>query len=56
MDFFFLAFWPQNMCDLSSPARDRTCASALKGEVLTTKPPGKSLLDVSVLSIFLKSR
>ena len=53
---FFLAFWPQNMWDLSSPARGRTCASALKGEVLITKPPGKSLLDFSVLSIFLKSR
>lgn len=53
---FVLAFWPQNMRDLSSPARDRACASALKGEVLTTEPPGRSLLDFSVLSIILKSR
>ena len=30
--------------------------SALKGEVWTPETPGKSLLDFSVLSIFLKSR
>ena len=38
-----LFFWLQGTWDLSSPTRDRTLTLALKGKVLTTVPPGKSL-------------
>ena len=42
---YVLIFWPQVVQDLGSPTKDQTPApSALEGEVLTTRPPGKSLL------------
>ena len=37
----FFVFWPRGMWDLSSPTRDWTCTPAVKGEILTTGPPGK---------------
>ena len=41
--FDVLAFWPHGMWDLSSPTRNQLSPFALKGEVLTTVPPGRSL-------------
>ena len=38
--FDVLAFWPHGMWDLSSPTRNQLSPFALKGEVLTTVPPG----------------
>ena len=40
---FFLGFRPQDMCNLSSLARNQTGTSTLEGRVLTTGPPGKFL-------------
>ena len=38
---FGFFFWPQNMWDLTSQTRDRTC-TPLEGEVLVIRPPGRS--------------
>ena len=43
--FNVLCFWPQGMCDLSSLTRDGPPHTLhWKGRVLTTGPPGKSLI------------
>ena len=39
---YILGFWPWGLWNFSSPTRDRTHISWLEGEVLTTRPPGKS--------------
>ena len=39
---FCLLSMPCGMGDLNFPTRDWTCAPALEGEVITTRPPGKS--------------
>ena len=41
--FFFLAS-PNGMQDLSYLKRNRTCAPCIVSTVLTTEPPGKSLV------------
>ena len=41
--FYVFVFWLQVMWYLNSLTRDQPCTSALKGKVLTTGPPGKSL-------------
>ena len=50
--FCVLVFWLGGMWDLSSPTRDQTIPPALEGEILTTGPPGKSLVFV----VFVKSQ
>ena len=44
--FFSLLATRRGMWDFSSPNRDPTWAPALKGGVLTTGPPGKSLMEM----------
>ena len=41
--YLFFVFWPQSLWDLSFLTRDWICAPALKGEFLSTGPPGKPL-------------
>ena len=40
--FYVLALWPQGLWYVSSPIWTEPIPSALKGEVFTTGPPGKS--------------
>ena len=40
--FYVSAFWPQGLWYVSSPIWTEPIPSALKGEVFTTGPPGKS--------------
>ena len=44
--FYVLAFWPQDKWNLSSPTLEPK-PPALEGKVLTTGPPGKSMLTNS---------
>ena len=41
--FYVLVFWPQGMWDPSFQTRDQPAPPALKGKVLTTGLPEKSL-------------
>ena len=51
--FYVFVFWLQGMWDLNSLTRDQPRTSALKGKVLTTGPPGKSL-DIFSFFFFFK--
>ena len=51
--FYVFVFWLQGMWDLNSLTRDQPRTSALKGKVLTTGPPGKSL-DIFSFFFFLR--
>ena len=51
--FYVFVFWLQGMWDLNSLTRDQPRTSALKGKVLTTGPPGKSLDIFSFFFFFM---
>ena len=51
---FVSVFWHRGIWDLSSPTRDQAVLPPLKGEVLTTRPRGNSLLGL-IGYIFIKT-
>ena len=46
--FYVLAFWPPVMWNQSQLPGTEPASPALEGEVLTTRPPGKSLIHFNL--------